>query len=106
MVSLLISTISATTVINDNCLTFRHHYVSEYAYYIHTYWIFRVCHLAGELVKTLKLNQDLNIRDEDVLCIKIAGLCHDLGHGPFSHFFDGMLMPLVKKQEGLKWKVN
>ena len=37
-------------------------------------------HLAGELVTTLQMKQpELRISYEDVLCVKIAGLCHDLG---------------------------
>jgi len=40
----------------------------------------RVCHLAGELLETLRLKQpELVVTDKDVLCVKIAGLCHDLG---------------------------
>ena len=42
---------------------------------------FRVCHVAGKLVETLQRKQqsELDITNKDVLCVKIAGLCHDLG---------------------------
>lgn len=53
--------------------------------------------LAGQLVRQLRHRQNhLNITDEDVLCVEIAGLCHDLGHGPFSHMFDGRFIPAVR----------
>ncbi|VDI08708.1 uncharacterized protein MGAL_10B084197 [Mytilus galloprovincialis] len=62
-----------------------------------------VCHLAGQLARTLKKRQpELDITNKDVLCVEIAGLCHDLGHGPFSHLFDGKFIPTVRPE--LKWK--
>ncbi|XP_039460174.1 deoxynucleoside triphosphate triphosphohydrolase SAMHD1-like [Oreochromis aureus] len=72
-----------------------------------------VGHLAGELVKALRAKQleeleqepsmDSLINDRDVLCVQIAGLCHDLGHGPFSHVFDGMFNPQADPS-GEKWE--
>ena len=52
-----------------------------------------VAHLAKILIKSLQLNQPkLEITDRDVELVQIAGLVHDLGHGPFSHLYDDMFV--------------
>ncbi|MBN3304911.1 SAMH1 triphosphohydrolase, partial [Amia calva] len=62
-----------------------------------------VGYLAGRLVQALHERQpELNITQRDMLCVQIAGLCHDLGHGPFSHMFDGIFLP--KARAGHQWK--
>ncbi|TRY56058.1 hypothetical protein DNTS_017904 [Danionella cerebrum] len=62
-----------------------------------------VGYLAGCLGMALRDRQpELCITKQDVLCVQIAGLCHDLGHGPFSHMFDGLFIP--KARPGKKWK--
>ncbi|KAM6981978.1 deoxynucleoside triphosphate triphosphohydrolase SAMHD1-like [Tautogolabrus adspersus] len=59
-----------------------------------------VGYLAGELAKALRTRQpELNITEEDILCVQIAGLCHDLGHGPFSHLYDGMFLPKAREKK-------
>ncbi|XP_046843284.1 deoxynucleoside triphosphate triphosphohydrolase SAMHD1-like [Xenia sp. Carnegie-2017] len=64
-------------------------------------------HLCGELIDRLKElhRKEYEITDEESLCIKIAGLCHDLGHGPFSHFFDDVYKKKLKSDViDLEWK--
>ncbi|RUS17078.1 LOW QUALITY PROTEIN: hypothetical protein BC937DRAFT_90455 [Endogone sp. FLAS-F59071] len=70
----------------------------------------RVSHLAGTLIERFKREQpELEITNSEVKCIKLAGLCHDLGtfsnilscHGPFSHIFDNEFMPQAKPE--LTW---
>lgn len=51
-----------------------------------------VSHLAGKLVNRIAHNQpELNITEEEIKIVELAGLCHDLGHGPFSHAFEGWI---------------
>jgi len=48
-----------------------------------------VSHLAGNLMETLQKNQPrLKITQREIEVTRIAGLIHDIGHGPFSHLYD------------------
>ncbi|KAL7091666.1 hypothetical protein ACP275_12G119000 [Erythranthe tilingii] len=70
---------------------------SRFEHSLGVYW------LAGEAINRLKTFQgrELDIDHFDTQTVKIAGLLHDLGHGPFSHMFEREFLPRVLP--GLDW---
>uniref|UniRef100_A0A8C1LS65 Beta/gamma crystallin 'Greek key' domain-containing protein n=1 Tax=Cyprinus carpio TaxID=7962 RepID=A0A8C1LS65_CYPCA len=65
-----------------------------------------MAYLAGRMIKVLqedqpnaveKINQDL-IDEKDVLCVQIAALCYNLGHGPFSHLYEKLHREALKRE--------
>ncbi|RHZ49338.1 hypothetical protein Glove_522g14 [Diversispora epigaea] len=59
-------------------------------------------YLANSWAKKFFDEQKLEqITSDDVKCVTLAALCHDLGHGPFSTVFEDHVMP---KLTGNQWK--
>lgn len=59
-----------------------------------------VSHLAKIVLNTLKeKNPKLNISNELIELYQIAGLIHDIGHGPFSHLYDDVI---INPEEDIK----
>jgi HD superfamily phosphohydrolase len=54
-----------------------------------------VMHLAGLLAENPHLSQLLS--EEEVQKVRIAALLHDVGHGPFSHIFEHLLVKFLNK---------
>ncbi|RIA97929.1 HD phosphohydrolase domain-containing protein [Glomus cerebriforme] len=61
-----------------------------------------VAHLAHSLVKRFQDTQPNLKVEKDLECVTLAALCHDLGHGPFSHAFDNEVIPRTRPD--IKWK--
>lgn len=48
-----------------------------------------VSYLAGVMGESLQKNQpELEITDREIELLRVAGVIHDIGHGPFSHLYD------------------
>lgn len=70
-------------------------YLISFTYQIAQQWliyfafIHRTSHLAGVFGRELKTNitePDIKITNKEILCLEVAGLCHDLGWYMFYDF--------------------
>ncbi|GKV14505.1 hypothetical protein SLEP1_g25369 [Rubroshorea leprosula] len=64
---------------------------SRFEHSLGVYW------LAGQAIHTINAHQglELGIDRFDIQTVKLAGLLHDVGHGPFSHLFERAFLPRV-----------
>jgi HD superfamily phosphohydrolase len=58
-----------------------------------------VMYLAGRVVENPNISRCMN--EDEAEMVKIAGLLHDVGHGPFSHVFEQLLVKEDKTHEDM-----
>ncbi|XP_019860574.1 PREDICTED: deoxynucleoside triphosphate triphosphohydrolase SAMHD1 homolog isoform X2 [Amphimedon queenslandica] len=72
-----------------------------------------VCYIAGQLVEALnkhcppkeeKLSEWFTPQEK--MCVQIAALCHDIGHGPFSHVYDFAVEEYYKELKADEEKIK
>ena len=92
----------------------RHIYqvgTSSYVYPGATHTRFEHClgtaHLASIFMKNIATKQpELNVKEEWTQSVVIAGLCHDIGHGPWSHCFEEIATRIDPKWDHEDSSVN
>jgi len=62
-----------------------------------------VLHLAGKIAQ--RLNNSNAITEEEALKLRMGGLLHDIGHGPFSHLFEEVLEKRDLNHEQMSTKI-
>uniref|UniRef100_A0A804L068 HD/PDEase domain-containing protein n=1 Tax=Musa acuminata subsp. malaccensis TaxID=214687 RepID=A0A804L068_MUSAM len=79
------------------CMVYPGAVHTRFEHSLGVYW------LAGEAVRCLQTYQgsEIDIDCYDAQTVKLAGLLHDIGHGPFSHMFEHEFLPQVLP--GSKW---
>lgn len=60
---------------------------ADHSRFNHSIGVAYLARLAGTVLRS----KHRRITDREILCLELAGLCHDLGHGPYSHSFDHLL---------------
>jgi HD superfamily phosphohydrolase len=65
-----------------------------------------VMYLAGKLTENQNLSQLLS--DNEVQIVRMASLLHDVGHGPFSHVFEHLLVKFLNKthEDMTRWIIQ
>ncbi|XP_059091615.1 deoxynucleoside triphosphate triphosphohydrolase SAMHD1-like [Tigriopus californicus] len=57
-----------------------------------------VGHLARKFAEELRRRHQDWMDEKDILCVMMAGVCHDLGHGPFSHLWEQFVKEAGQKE--------
>ncbi|KAK3598424.1 hypothetical protein CHS0354_016422 [Potamilus streckersoni] len=67
-----------------------------------------VYHLASQMIKEIKAHKlpegAAEMSPQDEMCIRVAALCHDMGHGPFSHAYEEIGKETIGEKMGSKLK--
>ena len=65
-----------------------------------------VMYLAGKLTENQNLSQLLS--EEEIQIVRMASLLHDVGHGPFSHVFEHLLVKFLNKthEDMTRWIIQ
>ncbi|GMR34719.1 hypothetical protein PMAYCL1PPCAC_04914, partial [Pristionchus mayeri] len=74
------------------------HYVFPSATHTRFSHCLGTCHITQLVLERLKADASLDVTSEDVVCVSIAALCHDIGHGPYSHLYDGPFMAALGRK--------